>query len=317
MISHGDRRCRTLHGICVRVGGQKKCIRSGLVGEVALIDNKVLVSNIMRVGLVGLGFVGGAIYDTLLEKKCDLRGYDLFKKIGAFEDVIATDILFLCLPTQYDASKKAYDKSAISGTCSKLSGCEYKGVVVIKSTVEPTTTGELATKYPNLSFVHNPEFLTAATAKEDFANQKHIVLGGTPSTNPSHLEMLRAFYSQHFKGAEISVCSSTESESMKIFANTFYAVKIQYFNEVYAACGNMGANYDTVRDLIVKNGWVNPMHTDVPGTDEMLSYGGLCFPKDTNAIAERLERKGLPNGVIKATIEERDKMRNDNLNCVS
>ena len=271
----------------------------------------------MRVGLVGLGFVGGAIYDTLVEKDCDLCGYDLFKKIGVFEDVLVTDILFLCLPTQYDASKKAYDKSAILETCSKLSSCEYKGVVVIKSTVEPTTTGDLAVRFPILSFVHNPEFLTAATAKEDFANQKHIVLGGTPSTNPLHLDMLSAFYSQHFEEAEISVCTSTESESMKIFANTFYAVKIQYFNEVYAACESMGANYDTVRDLIVKNGWVNPMHTNVPGTDGMLSYGGLCFPKDTNAIAERLECKGLPNDVIKATIEERDKMRNDNLNCIS
>jgi len=270
----------------------------------------------MQVGIIGIGFVGGAIYDTLLEKGCALHGYDLFKKIGAFEDVIATDILFLCLPTQYDASKKAYDKSAISDTCSKLSSCEYKGIIVIKSTVEPTTTGELATKYPNLSFVHNPEFLTAATAKEDFANQKHIVLGGTPSTNPSHLEMLRAFYSQHFEEAEISVCSSTESESMKIFANTFYAVKIQYFNEVYAACENMGANYDTVRDLIVKNGWVNPMHTNVPGTDGELSYGGLCFPKDTNAIAEQMEREDIPNGVIKATIGERDKMRSDSSNII-
>jgi UDPglucose 6-dehydrogenase len=270
----------------------------------------------MRVGLVGLGFVGGAIYATLLEKKCDLRSYDLFKKIGAFEDVIATDILFLCLPTQYDASKKAYDKSAIYDTCCELSSRGYKGVIVIKSTVEPTTTGDLATKYPSLSFVHNPEFLTAATAEEDFANQKHIVLGGTPSTNPSHIDMLRAFYSQHFQEAEISVCSSTESESMKIFANTFYAVKIQYFNEVYAACENMGANYDTVRDLIVKNGWVNPMHTNVPGTDGKLSYGGLCFPKDTNAIAEQMGREDIPNGVIKATIEERDKMRNDNFNII-
>ena len=270
----------------------------------------------MLVGVIGLGFVGGAIYATLLEKKCDLRGYDLFKKIGTFEDMTATDVLFLCLPTQYDASKKAYDKSAIHDTCSELSSREYKGVIIIKSTVEPSTTDNLATEYPSLSFVHNPEFLTAATAKEDFANQKHIVLGKTPSTNPSHIDMLRAFYSQHFQEAEISVCSSTESESMKIFANTFYAVKIQYFNEVYAACKNMNADYDIVRDLIVKNGWVNPMHTKVPGTDGLLSYGGLCFPKDTNAIAEQMGRENIPNGVIKAAIEERDKMRNDSSNII-
>lgn len=270
----------------------------------------------MRVGVIGLGFVGGAIHSTLLEKKCDTRGYDLFKKIGSFEDVIATDILFLCLPTQYDAAKKSYDKSAIYDTCNKLDTLAFQGVVIIKSTVEPTTTRNLASKYPRLSIVHNPEFLTASTAKDDFANQKHIVLGGTTSTRPAHLDMLRSFYSLHFPNAAISVCSSTESESMKIFANTFYAVKIQYFNEVYAACKSMDADYDTVRDLIVKNGWVNPMHTKVPGTDGLLSYGGLCFPKDTNAIAEQMSREGLPNGIIASTIKERDAIRDDNLNCV-
>ena len=271
----------------------------------------------ISVGVIGLGFVGGAIKETLDEKGCQTTGFDLYKGIGRLPCVVTADILFLCLPTKFDNARKRYDKSAIHETCDKLAVLGYAGTVVIKSTVEPTTTAELARKYPALSFVHNPEFLTAATAKDDFANQKHVVLGITETTRDDHIDRLKTFYAQYLPEADISVCSSTESESMKIFANSFYAVKIQYFTEVSAMCRHIGADYDTVRDLIVKNGWVNRMHTDVPGTDGQVSYGGLCFPKDTNAICERLELLGLPNGVIKATIKERNEMRGDNLNIMN
>ena len=65
---------------------------------------------------------------------------------------------------------------------------------------------------------------------------------------------------------------------------------------------------------MLKNNWINPMHTKVPGTDGKLSYGGYCFPKDTNALCSYLENKQLPNSVLKSTIDERNFMRDDNLN---
>jgi UDP-glucose 6-dehydrogenase len=102
---------------------------------------------------------------------------------------------------------------------------------------------------------------------------------------------------------------------MKIFCNSFYAVKIQFFNELYLVCQKNGANYKKVVDMMLKNGWINPMHTDVPGPDGQLSYGGLCFPKDTNALNEFMKRNDIPNRVLDATIAERNEMRNDKDNC--
>jgi UDP-glucose 6-dehydrogenase len=78
----------------------------------------------------------------------------------------------------------------------------------------------------------------------------------------------------------------------------------------------MGCDYNRVKELMLKNGWINPMHTDVPGPDGELSYGGLCFPKDTNALNQFMKNKGVPNKVLKATIKERNEMRKDNDNCV-
>ena len=63
-----------------------------------------------------------------------------------------------------------------------------------------------------------------------------------------------------------------------------------------------------------KNEWINPIHTLVPGTDGKLSYGGLCFPKDTNALSSHLNKLSIPGKVLDATIEERNLMRDDNSN---
>ena len=62
---------------------------------------------------------------------------------------------------------------------------------------------------------------------------------------------------------------------------------------------------------MLRNGWINPMHTRVPGPDGRHSYGGACFPKDTRAFVEHMRRRGTPHAVLQATIDERDAMRSD------
>ena len=118
-------------------------------------------------------------------------------------------------------------------------------------------------------------------------------------------------YKKMFKDAKISICKSFESETMKIFCNSFYAVKVQFFNELYLLCNNFGANYETVTSLIINNGWVNPMHTKVPGPDGQLSYGGACFPKDTKALEKFMVDNNLDHAILSAAIKEREVYRND------
>ena len=98
------------------------------------------------------------------------------------------------------------------------------------------------------------------------------------------------------------------------FANSFYAVKVQFFNEMYALCKTIGCDYETTKNLMLKNGWINPMHTIVPGTDGEISYGGYCFPKDTNALLQFMKSQKSPREVLEATVSERNKMRSDNVN---
>jgi len=270
-----------------------------------------------KIGIIGLGFVGSAMIQSFTLNGCPIKAaYDKYKNggMGTPDSLLECDIIFSALPTIYRESIQQYDKQPLEETLDFLKIHHFTGIFVCKSTVEPGTSNDLAKKY-GIKIIHNPEFLTARTAFEDFHNQTHIVLGVTSLITPQDTDKLIQFYRFYYDKAEISVSTSEESESMKIFCNCFYSVKIQFFNELYATCQKNGSDYNKVREMMLKNKWIHPMHTTVPGPDGKLSYGGLCFPKDTNALNHYMERHGISYKVLNATIEERNEMREDKDNC--
>ena len=265
----------------------------------------------LRIGVAGIGFVGGAMLASFRKQPgaAQVTTYDKYRGIGEAKHLLHTDILFLALPTELDGETKAYDLSAIHDVCSFLQLHAFSGVVVLKSTVLPGTTEQLAQRYAHLQLVHNPEFLSAATAERDFHEQRHIVLGKHSSTPEAAFERLRTFYATLYPAADITVCSCGESEMMKIGCNAFYSVKIQFFNEIHALCARQGLSYDCVKEMMLKNGWIHPMHTRVPGHDGQLSFGGKCLPKDSCALAEVMRAQGTPHRVVRAAVEEQAAMR--------
>lgn len=262
----------------------------------------------MIIGIIGLGVVGSSILSSFELKNINVKSYDKYKLTDNFESILNCSIIFLCLPTLFNDTTNEYDKNAIYEICVKLVDNNFNGIVILKSTVEPGTTDNLAKKY-NLKFVHNPEFLTSTTAFEDFHNQKHIVLGRTKNIPDEDLEILESFYKSNYLDAEISITSAINSESMKIFCNSFYAVKIQFFNELYLLTQKNNSNYEEIVTLMLKNGWINKMHTKVPGTDGKLSYGGACFPKDTKALLNYMIKNKSDCDVLNATVVEQKKIR--------
>jgi UDPglucose 6-dehydrogenase len=267
--------------------------------------------NEQLISVCGLGVVGSALYNVFKKRNVNVIGYDKYKKggIGDIKDMLKTEIVFLCLPTPYCKVLKKYNKESINNICTFLSKNKYNGIVVLKSTVEPGTTRKLKEKY-NLNFLHNPEFLSANTAEKDFEEQKHIVIGSEKLNNKISEKLLR-FYKKYWKNSKYSKGVWEETELMKISVNSFYSVKIQFFNEIYLCAKKMNIDYNTVLNMMLNNKWITKNHTKVPGTDGKLSYGGMCFPKDTNAFYNYLLRENLPCSVLGATIEERNNMRDD------
>ena len=276
------------------------------------------------IGIIGVGILGKALLETyeILNNDTNLiiKSYDKYndKYIGAskcncIEEMSDCNIIFLCLPTEFCNIKKEYDKTEIYLVCAKLEELDYSGIVILKSTVEPKTTTHLSVIYSKLNIVHNPEFLTARTATEDYKNQKHIVLGFVDKYNFEDKEniilYLDTFFKLYFPSAKISICSSDESESMKLFCNSFYATKIQFFTEIKLLCDSLGLEYNNIRSLMLNNEWINPMHTTIPGPDGNISYGGKCFPKDIESLREVFEKMEVSHKVIDAVISENKEMR--------
>lgn len=287
-------------------------------------ENNLTIPQASTIGIVGLGIVGSAMYQSMQQKilqqeNLQLLAYDKYKPtscINLQQLAQAANIVFLALPTPYNEELASYDYSALVETCATLSDCNYKGTIVVKSTVEPMFSEQLNATFSNLNMVHNPEFLTAKTAMQDFDQQSHIVLGKTSACSDAHLQRVSDMYQQLYPNAKQSLCTSNESECMKLFCNNFYAVKIQFCNELYVLCKKLNVQYDNVMQLMLRNGWINPMHTRVPGTDGKLSYGGMCFPKDTNALLQFMKKHETRHDVLSAVIAERNDMRDDHNNCI-
>jgi len=264
------------------------------------------ILNDIVIGIVGAGYVGGAIEKVFADNfNLNVKVYDKYQKRGSLEGLLESDFIFLCLPTPY-IEGHGFSHDAIKETCKKLNEFKYQGIVVIKSTVEPGLTRGMALKY-NLKMVHNPEFLTARTNVEDFKNPKQIILGGTEFDSA---KAVAALYNQYFD-VPVFITDAEQSECMKLMSNSFYAVKIQIFNEFALLCNRLNLSFEEIKQMMLGQGWINEMHTKVPGPDGKYSYGNACFPKDTAALNKIMERVGTPNKVLKACIDERNSMRDD------
>lgn len=269
----------------------------------------------MKIGICGVGFVGNAIMQCLAKYENNLStivyhivAYDKYKNLNTFTALLDSDICFICLPTLYTAEKKTYDTIELDKTLSLFSELRYKGILLIKSTVLPTYCLKMNNLYPNLLLIHNPEFLSARTALEDFSKQKHIILGYTKQSQAS-INKVIDFYKTLFPLAVISVCPSEESELTKLACNSFYAMKVQFFTELYLLCDKLHISYENMKTMMLKNGWIHAMHTSIPGHDGQLSFGGACLPKDISALNEFMKNLSVPCKVIEAAITERNEMR--------
>ncbi len=264
----------------------------------------------MKIGICGYGFVGNAIGTFFTEKGYSVTIYDKYKEINSFEILLETDILFICLPTNYDTRIESYNMTEINITLDRLNNYKYAGIILIKSTLLPNYCHNMNNMYPNLSIVANPEFLSAKTALDDFRNQKHIVLGYTRYSSDT-IRQLEKMYREVLGAVVITVVDANEAALIKLGCNSFYATKIQYFTELYMLCNRLGVSYENVKNGMLENGWINKNHTEVPGSDGNVSFGGMCFPKDIKALSSYMEEMESINGVLKGVIEEREKIRKD------
>ena len=133
----------------------------------------------MKIGIIGQGFVGTAVYEGL-KNFFDIETFDINKKstCNSIEEVCnKSDITFVCLPTPMKKDGSCYI-GIVENVLEEINSINKCNIIIVKSTVPPGTTASWNNKFKNINVVFNPEFLTEANAINDFKNQNRIIIGG-------------------------------------------------------------------------------------------------------------------------------------------
>ena len=263
----------------------------------------------MKIGIIGNGFVGNAIYQNFKDKvECKVYDVRIHRSYNTIEDAVNSDIVFVCLPTPMKENGEC-DLSYVLEFFKHAETKNEKTLFVIKSTVPIGTTKKVCQSRQDLKVVHNPEFLTAVNAAEDFKNADRHIIGG----KQSWCMILRDFYKEYFSNTPIQVVTSNESETIKYFANSFLAAKISFFNNLYEICEKFEMNFDSVKNGICTDDRIGFAHTKVPGPDGMMGFGGYCFPKDINALINTLKENDIDASLFESAWKYNQKVRRENV----
>ena len=237
-----------------------------------------------KIGIIGMGVVGNAMYGGMKLFWKDIVGYDIDPNKGMqdnFNKIIKTDIVFLCLPTIPEKETNKMVLTPLLDTIKKLSDENYKGIIVIKSSLLPLTTEHLAMENPNLKIVHSPEFLREKTATEDIINERDIVIGLPDGVyDDKQLDYLIDFFKEFYKRkvyTEVFITNSTSSEFAKLMKNAFFATKVVFANEMNELADAYTACYGDVLDILYLDNRIGRDHLAI---NEEKAYGGMCLPKD-------------------------------------
>jgi UDPglucose 6-dehydrogenase len=243
----------------------------------------------MKIGIVGVGFVGGATAEVLKEVHT-LYLYDKYKspyndldnlKLLAKE----SEVVFISVPTPMQPSGAIDYKNVYSSVGDLLAATKIAGrnpqdiLVIIRSTAVSGTTDKLAEQYP-FRFAFNPEFLREKHAIEDMQNTDRVVLGANDQIS---LEQAADVYKPVFPNARFILTSTKTAEMIKYMANGMLTGQVALANEFYQICKAVGIDYDSVKQAVLLDPRIG-RNLDVPGPDRDLGFGGKCFPKDLNAI---------------------------------
>ena len=246
----------------------------------------------MKIQVCGYGFVGKA-HALALESNHDVHVYDPAKDRIDFDGAADEVVIAVSTPMQADGS------CDVSNVIDCISMVEPGIPILIKSTISLEGWDTINRTYSNVSF--SPEYLRAQHAMEDFKNQSTIWVGGGDTSFWS--DLLRTSL-----GVSINIVTAEELIIAKYTRNSFLALKVAFFNQVFDLCEASGVDYDSVAKLVTSDDRVGSSHTVV--TAER-GFGGHCFPKDTAAFVEsgRVSKSETIMTILKEAIEYNDRIR--------
>jgi len=240
----------------------------------------------MKIGIMGMGFVGTAMRE-ILKSKHDIFCYDPFKEGYQDENVLThAEIIFLCVGTPMK-DDSTVDMSQIGSALETIENLKLDIPIFIKSTIPPGTCYNLSKTW-GMKIGSNPELLRERCAIRDIWSSNRIIMGGTKEM----IKILKNVYYPIFEDDVIYIeLTATEAEMVKHSTNAFLASQVGFANEIYNMCQVFGIEYDNIKDALYLDKRLG-RHIAVPGTDGKMGFGGHCLPKDLNALVNHSKEKG-------------------------